>query len=92
MTKAELEAVRREIKELTGDYRKLVDFLKTDGAITPTDARQLDEALGAMEKGMTDAVLVAGQARIVALDRIPDLRPAGDGVNYTYQARQRVVA
>ena len=92
VTKAELEAVRREIKELTGDYRKLVDFLKTDGAITPTDARQLDEALGAMEKGMTDAVLVAGQARIVALDRIPDLRPAGDGVNYTYQARQRVVA
>jgi hypothetical protein len=92
VTKAHLEAVRREIKDLAGDYRKLVDFLKTDGAITPTDAQQLNEALGAMEKAMTDAVLVAERARIVALDRIPDLRPTGDGVNYTYQARQRIVS
>jgi hypothetical protein len=89
VTKAELEAIRREIKELTGEYRKLLDFLKGDGKLKPDDVRKLNEGLTGMEKAMTDAVLVAEQARIVALDRIPDLRPAGDGINYTYQARQR---
>jgi hypothetical protein len=89
LTRAEAEAVRREIKELAGDYRRLLDFLKGSGAITAAEADQLSDALVRTEKAMTDAVLQAERARIVALDRIPELRPTGDGVNFTYQARQQ---
>jgi hypothetical protein len=88
LTRADAEAVRREIKDLFGDYRKLLDFVKSSGAITAADAEKLRDALVRGEKGMTDATLDAERAHIVALDRIPDLRPVGDGVNYTYQARQ----
>jgi hypothetical protein len=88
LTKPEAEAVRQEIKELSGDYRRLLDFLKGSGAIKAAEADELSDALVRTEKAMTDAVLQAERAQIVALDRIPELRPTGDGVNYTYQARQ----
>ncbi|HJU01631.1 MAG TPA: hypothetical protein VJ966_10545 [Actinomycetes bacterium] len=83
------EALRQRIKELCGDYRKLLDFLKTSGAIKAAEADPLYDSLAQTEKAMTDAVLTAERASIVALDRIGELRPTGDGVNFTYQARRR---
>jgi len=87
--KADAEKLRKQINDLLGDYRKLLDFLKSSGAVTAAEAAQLDGALAASEKAMTDAVLSSERARIIDLDRLPDLRPAGDGINYTFQARLR---
>ena len=88
LTKTEAEALRREIKELCADYRKLLDFLRGNGSVTAADAEQLKESLAATEQAMTDAVIKAERARIIVLDRLPDLIAAGDGINYTYQARK----
>ncbi|MGC3992793.1 MAG: DUF4157 domain-containing protein [Propionicimonas sp.] len=87
-TKAEAEALRRQIKDLIGDYGRLIDFLRTAGQIKATDADLLRDALSGTEKAMTDAVLTAERARIVVLDRLPDLRPAGDGITYRYPTRK----
>lgn len=87
-TRTDAEALRQEIKQLCTDYRQLLAFLKGTGAVSAVDAERLTDALSGTETAMTNAVIRAERAQIVALDRIPELRPAGDGVNYTYQARK----
>jgi hypothetical protein len=88
LTREQAEVMRRRILELSADYRSLFNFLRTSGKLTAADAAQVTDALLHSEQTMTDAVLLAERVRIVALDRLADLRPAGDGVNYTYQARR----
>jgi hypothetical protein len=87
-TKAEAEALRKQIKDLIGDYGRLVDFLKAGGHIKAADADLLRDALAGTEKALTDAVLTAERARVISLDRLPDLRPTGDGITYRYTARK----
>ncbi|MFH8251255.1 DUF4157 domain-containing protein [Microbacterium sp. B2969] len=87
-TKAEAEALRKQIKELIGDYGRLLDFLKAGGHLKASDADLLRDALAGTEKALNDAVLSAERARIVSLDRLPDLMPTGDGITYRYPARK----
>ena len=87
-TKAEAEALRKQIKDLIGDYGRLVDFLKAADHIKAADADLLKDALAGTEKALSDAVLTAERARIVSLERLPDLLPTGDGITYRYPARK----